>query len=226
MGKLYVVSTPIGNIKDITYRAVEVLKKVDLILAEDKRKSGVLLKHYNINTRMLSYRDQNHKKILPQILQKLSEGKELAMISDSGTPLISDPGYKLVSTLIRNNIKTIPIPGPSALISALSISGLPTDNFSFLGFLPRKTSKRKRILTKYGNLDSTLIVYESPYRIIKLLKEIQEVLGNRMVCLARELTKKFETITTSEVNKLLDKKSDIKSKGEFTVLIAKKDFRL
>lgn len=220
-GKLYVVGTPIGNLKDITLRAIETLKSVTVVLAEDTRKSAILLKQYGIKTKMISYRDQNHERIFPQILQLLLTGNNLAVISDSGTPTISDPGYKLVSDLHKHDIEIVTIPGPSAVIAALSISGLPTDKFTFLGFLPKGEGKRKSLLEKHGKLDTTLILFESPFRIEKLLHQIQLVLGERNVCVANELTKKFEKAwvgTPSELSSLLQ---SVSTRGEFVVLISK-----
>ena len=168
-GKLFVVATPIGNLDDITYRAIKTLKSVAFILAEDTRESKKLLDKYDIHTQLISYRDQNHEKIINKIVEKLDIGLDLAIISDNGTPLISDPGYKLVRYLREEGYVISPIPGPSAVISALSISGLPTDRFSFLGFLPKSDSKRIEIFEEFFNLDTTVVVYESPKRLFKLL---------------------------------------------------------
>jgi 16S rRNA (cytidine1402-2'-O)-methyltransferase len=223
-GKLYIVATPIGNLKDITLRAIETLKSVDLILAEDTRKTAILINEYEIDTKQKSYREQNRHKVIPEIKTLLLQGKNIALVSDGGTPLISDPGFNLVRELKELGVEIIPIPGPTALTAALSASGLPTDNFTFLGFLPRGKNNRKKILKKYGELDTTIIIYESPFRIKKLLSQIQETLGNRRVCVAAEITKKFESITTKKVSELVKKFKNKKNKGEFTVLIAKKDF--
>ncbi|OGC38982.1 16S rRNA (cytidine(1402)-2'-O)-methyltransferase, partial [candidate division WWE3 bacterium RBG_13_37_7] len=193
-GQLYIVATPIGNLNDTTFRAIEVLKNVDLILSEDTRETLKVLRHFNMEKPQLSYRDQNHNKILPEIISLLENGKNLALVSDSGTPLISDPGFKLVRELLSKGFKVESIPGPSALISALVVSGLPTDKFAFLGFLPKGLSQQKTILETYGKLDATLIVYESPYRIKKLLETLHAVLGNRQVCIANELTKLHEKL--------------------------------
>lgn len=223
-GTIYVVATPIGNLQDITLRAIEVLKQVDVILAEDTRKSGVLLKKHTIATPMKSYRDQNHKRVFPMIVELLQSGKNIGLISDSGTPLISDPGYKLIQGLqqLNLNVPITPVPGPSAAIAALSISGLPTDKFTFLGFLPKGSGKRKNILETFGTLDTTLILYESPFRVKKLLSQIYDTLGNRDVFVANELTKKFERTWFGNVASLIKKFDTLQPKGEFVVLVAKK----
>lgn len=220
-GTLYVIATPIGNLKDITFRAIETLKDVDLVLAEDTRKSGILLKQYDIKTPMKSYRDQNHDRVFPEIVQLLQSGKDIGLISDSGTPLISDPGYKLIKELLEFGVTITPIPGPSAAISALSISGLPTDKFSFIGFLPKGSGKRKTLLERYGNLNNTIILYESPFRVLKLLQIILDTLGNRQICITNELTKKFERVWHGNVEALLNELSLQKMKGEFTIVIGK-----
>jgi 16S rRNA (cytidine1402-2'-O)-methyltransferase len=234
-GKLFVVATPIGNLSDITLRALKILKSSNLILAEDTRKSGILLKHYEIDTPMKSYRDQNHERVFPKILALLQQGNNIALVSDSGTPLISDPGFRLVKELRENNIEIESIPGPSALVAALSISGLPTDNFTFLGFLPKGSGKREKILSTFDPacsllgragrlLPSTLIIYESPFRILKLLETILKTLGNRKIFIANELTKKFEKTWSGDAKLLISKFETLKCKGEFVVLVAKKDF--
>lgn len=220
-GRLYLVSGPIGNFGDITLRALEILKTSDLILSEDTRETSKLLSHYQIKAEQVSYRDQNHERVLEGVLSMLENGKTLALVSDSGTPTISDPGFKLVRELTEKGITVTPIPGPTAAMSALSASGLPTDRFVFLGFLPKTDGKRASLLKTYGELDNTLIIYESPYRISRLLEEIKETLGERKVCLARELTKIHEEITTSTVSDLIEKYKNKAPKGEFVVLISK-----
>lgn len=202
-GILYVVATPIGNLGDITYRAVEVLNSVAFILAEDTRESIKLLNRYDINTQLISYRDQNHDRMINKIKEKLNIGLNLALISDSGTPLISDPGFKLVRELRRDGYKIESIPGPSALISALSISGLPTDKFTFLGFLPKSEKRRLSILKLYLPLNTT-IIYESPKRILALLRQIHDVDNNAFIVLAKDLTKMREEIIQGSVSNVLD----------------------
>lgn len=225
-GSLYIVATPIGNLKDITLRALEVLKSVDYILSEDTRDTDKMLRHYNIKASQLSYRDQNHKKMFPVILNLLKSGKNLALVSDSGTPLISDPGYKLIRNLVKEGINIISIPGPSSVISTLVPSGLPTDKFVFLGFLPRSKGKQKEILKNYGNLDATLIVFESPFRIKSFLETAHEALGDREVCIANDITKLYESFIRGSLSDILyNQFSEVsaKPKGEFVVLISKKD---
>ena len=174
-GKLYVVATPIGNLGDITFRAVETLKKVSFVLAEDTRESYKLFNKYNIGTQLVSYRDQNHERMLDKVLEKLDVGLDLALISDCGTPLISDPGFKLIRELRERKYDVISIPGPSALTSALSISGLVTDKFTFLGFLPKSDIRRKKLLKEYVGIKGSIVFYESPNRLIKLLDILKEI---------------------------------------------------
>ena len=225
MAELLIVSTPIGNMKDISFRAVETLRTVNLILSEDTRETQKILLEYQINTPQLSYRDQNHTRIVDYIKDFLSQGKDIALVSDNGTPTISDPGFKLVRELRKNNIPISIIPGPTAFASALAISGLPTDSFIFLGFLPKKSGGRSKLLLEYGNLPSTLILYESPYRIRGLLKDIQENLGNRLVCLAKDLTKKFESVKTVPVEYFVKEQMPME-KGEYVVLVVKEGYSL
>ena len=220
-GLLYVVATPIGNIEDISYRAVSILKDVDFIISEDTRETGKLLARYSIKSEQMSYRDQNHNRVYPKILNSLLNGQTAALVTDSGTPAISDPGYKLIKELQNNNIRLRPVPGPVAFTAAISVSGLPTDKVAFLGFLPKSTGQKIEILKKYGDLDCTLAIYESPYRVKKLLEVLSKTLGNRTVCLARELTKLNEEIVTSDLETLLSSNIKITEKGEFVVLVAK-----
>ncbi len=222
-GRLYLVSGPIGNFNDITLRAIETLKTSDLILSEDTRETAKLLQHFNITAQQISYRDQNHDRVLESVLSLLENDKTLSLVSDSGTPTISDPGFKLVRELTEKGIKVIPIPGPTAAMAALSASGLPTDRFVFLGFLPKTEGRRVNLLKMYGELDNTLIIYESPYRIFKLLEEILETLGDRKVCLARELTKVHEEIVTAKTSVLLESIKTKSPKGEYVVLVSKEE---
>lgn len=225
-GRIYIIATPIGNLADITLRAIEVLKGVDLILSEDTRETDKILKKYDISKSQLSYRDQNHNVMFPKIVESLENGLSLALISDSGTPLISDPGYKLIRDLIKKGFEVVSIPGPSAVISSLVSSGFPTDKFCFVGFLPKSSNERKNILTEYGLKDATLVIYESPFRIKKLLEEINESLGDRFVCLANEITKSYEKFFRGNVQDLIKEIEGKKLKGEFVVLVAKKGFIL
>jgi 16S rRNA (cytidine1402-2'-O)-methyltransferase len=225
-GKLYVVATPIGNLEDITFRATKILKKVAFVLAEDTRESKKLLDRYNIETQLISYRDQNHERIINKILEKLNLGLDLALVSDNGTPLISDPGYKLVKRLREEGFQIVSIPGPSALTSAISISGLPTDRFTFLGFLPKSESKREKIIKNFLNLETTLVVYESPNRLFKLLDLLRKIDENLYISAIRDMTKKHEQVYTDsveEVIKLLEKQN-LRNQpyGEWVVLISKK----
>ena len=220
---LYVVATPIGNLKDMTIRAVETLKAVDLILSEDTRETDKILKKFGIEKRQISYRDQNHNKVIDYLINIFDQGKTAALVSDSGTPLISDPGYKLVRDLRERGVKVESIPGPSAVISALSISGLPTDKFIFLGFLPKSLSKRRELLKKYGETDATLTIYESPYRVRRLLHEIHETLGERKVFIAKDLTKLHEKVFYGNLSKLINNEKEITEKGEYMVLISKSE---
>lgn len=218
-GVLYLVSTPIGNLEDITLRALRVLKEVDLVAAEDTRHTGILLKHYDLKKSLTSYHDFNKKKKAPLLIRHLQEGKSVAVTSDAGTPGISDPGYHLVQLAIQNDIKVVPIPGASAFLSALVVSGLPTDRFAFEGFLPVKSGKRRKQLERLREEERTVILYESPHRFAKMLDDMTEILGDRRLVVARELTKKFEEIlrgTPGEIRKSLGER---KIKGELVVLI-------
>jgi 16S rRNA (cytidine1402-2'-O)-methyltransferase len=225
-GKLYVVATPIGNLEDITFRAVSTLKKVAFVLAEDTRESKKLLDRYDINTQLISYRDQNHDRIINKIFEKLNMGLDLALVSDNGTPLISDPGYKLVKELKEREYEVISIPGPSALTGALSISGLPTDRFVYLGFLPKSDSKRDDILKTYLEIESTLVIYESPNRIFKLLELVKNIDDSITVSAVRDMTKKREKSYFGNVDKVIDnlKKDGIEDNphGEWVILLSKK----
>lgn len=219
---LYIVPTPIGNLKDITLRALEVLREVDLILAEDTRVSGNLLRHYEISKPLLSYHDHNEHQILKNVIEKLKSGMKLALVSDAGTPLISDPGFLLVRECMKNEIQVVPLPGASALTSALSASGLPTDKFHFEGFLPHKKGRNKRweFLQTYPG---TLIFYESPHRLLKLLNEIQEHLGaETLVTVAKEISKIYEEFKHNKINELIAQfDDDAKLKGEYVVMAFK-----
>ncbi|HSX39088.1 MAG TPA: 16S rRNA (cytidine(1402)-2'-O)-methyltransferase [Candidatus Saccharimonadales bacterium] len=223
-GTLYIVAGPIGNMRDITYRAVDILKSADVILSEDTRETAKILDSFQISKPQISYRDQNHDRVLPQILQYLQESKAVALVSDSGTPLISDPGFKLVRDVMRAGYKVVPIPGPSAVITALGVSSLPTDKFVYLGFLPKGPNQRKDLLKQYGQFDATLVVYESPFRVRKLLEEVVEVFGDRTVCLAGELTKMHEKIAVDKATNLLINFEKLNVKGEYVVLIAKEGY--
>ncbi len=218
---LFIVSTPIGNLKDITYRAIEVLSKVDLIAAEDTRHSGNLLKHFNISTPTTSYYDFNKDRKIPILIKKLKEGAKIALVSDAGTPGISDPAYKLVKACVENNIPLEVIPGATAFVPALILSSLPTDRFAFEGFLPRKKGRKKRIDSLKDD-PRTLIFYESPYRISSTFTDLEQYFGNRKAALVREITKKFQEVHRGTLFELKAKLSQMKLKGEFVVVIAGK----
>ena len=222
-GTLFIVATPIGNLDDITFRAVETLKSVDLVLAEDTRHSQKILNHFNIKTPISAFHDYNEREKCNTVIDKLKQGDSIALISDAGTPLISDPGYILVSAAKKNSVNVVPIPGPSALITALSASGIPSDRFSFFGFLPSKQNARIKTLKTFASRPETIIVYESPKRIMATLTDMLFVFGEeREVCLAKELTKTFETILTTNISNLIDYISADPGhqKGEFVLLIS------
>lgn len=218
MVKLYLISTPIGNLKDITLRAIDILSSVDVIACEDTRKTGLLLKKLEIdnNPQLLSYYEENELKRIPQIISSLRLGKNVALVSNAGTPTISDPGFKLVRECIKENINVEAIPGASAVLSALIVSGLPTDKFIFLGFLPKKEGKRKKILEKLEK-DTTTIIYVSPYRLVKRLEELKSLFGNIEVVVCRELTKMHEEVKRDKISDLLSYFGKKKIKGEITL---------
>ena len=218
-GTLYVVATPIGNLEDITLRAMNTLKAVDLIAAEDTRHTKILLERYSITTHMTSYFEYNKIQKGDYILKLLNEGKSVALVSDAGTPGISDPGYNIIRLCIDNNVPVVPIPGPSGLIAALTASGKPTNEFTFAGFLSPKPIKRKNQLKKLYDQKRTIVLYESVHRIEKLLGDILEVCGDTEVVVAREVTKKFEEIRREKVSLSLEHFKAHKPKGEFVVII-------
>jgi 16S rRNA (cytidine1402-2'-O)-methyltransferase len=222
-GILYIVATPIGNLSDITIRAVEVLKKVDAVLAEDTRHTKKLFDHYEIDSPLIAFHEHNENEKVNYILAQIGSGKSLALVSDAGTPLISDPGYNLVLEAKKNGISVVPIPGPSALIAALSSSGIESNNFTFFGFLPSKQSARLRLLKTKKSLNETIVFYESPKRILAALMDMLEVFGEkRQVCLAKEITKSFETILNDNLVNLIEYLTSDSShqKGEFVIIIS------
>ena len=217
-GVLYLVSTPIGNLGDITFRAVEILKNVDLIACEDTRHSRVLLDHYGIKKPLLSYHDFSEKQRASGILEKIKNGATVALISDAGTPGIADPGYRLITGAIREGIKVEPLPGASAFLTALVVSGLPTDRFVFEGFFPVKSGQKKTKLLSLKDEDRTVIFYESPHRFLKTLETLKETFGDIEIVVARELTKKFEEVLRKKVSEMITCFSGKKILGEFVVL--------
>ena len=220
---LYVVATPIGNLKDMTTRAIEVLQRVDLIAAEDTRHSNHLRQNFGISTRMVSFHDFSDSKRLQELLDSLAKGQSIALISDAGTPAISDPGYELVRLVRKNGIKVIPVPGASAMLAALSVCGLPSDSFSFEGFLAAKSVARKNQLQALQNETRSMVIFESPRRIVSLLEDIVSVFGAaRELYIGRELTKIFETSLLDSASNCLDRiKSDSnQQKGEFVLVLA------
>jgi len=218
-GILYIVSTPIGNLEDITLRAIETLKSVDLIAAEDTRHTRILLDRYHIAKPATSYFEHNKIRKTEYLLKVLKEGRSVALVPDAGTPGISDPGYRVIRLCIENNIPVVPIPGPAAFLAALTASGKPTDRFAFEGFLSNKGARRRGQLAKLKEEERTVILYESPHRILKLLADILAVYGDIEVVLARELTKKFEEIRREKVSAAIGHFTATPPKGEFIVII-------
>jgi 16S rRNA (cytidine1402-2'-O)-methyltransferase len=222
-GKLYVVATPIGNLKDITFRAVETLQEVDSIICEDTRTTKILLDHYQVTKPLIVINAYNESKSIEKILEKIESGVSCALVSDAGTPCISDPGVRLVNKLVHNGIDVIGIPGPNAAVLALSIGGLPTDSFIFEGFLPQKKGRQKK-LQELTLENRTIVLYESMYRIKKLLEELNEYIPQRQIVVARELTKKFEELWRGSAEEILKDFENKISKGEFVVIISPPNF--
>ena len=225
-GSLYIIATPIGNLGDITLRAIETLKNVDMVLAEDTRHSKKLFDHYEIKSPLTAFHEHNENEKASGIISEINSGKSIALISDAGTPLISDPGYQLVSEAKKIGINVIPIPGPNAAIAALSSSGIASSSFSFFGFLPAKQASRLKLLKTKRSLDETIIFYESPKRILATIKDMMAVFGEtRRVCLAKELTKSFETILNDNLIALIDYLEGDPShqKGEFVLIVSPDD---
>jgi 16S rRNA (cytidine1402-2'-O)-methyltransferase len=220
-GTLYLVATPIGNLEDMTLRALRVLKECDLVAAEDTRHTGQLLKHFGISKPMLSYFRFNEAARSREIVERLKRGEKIALVTDAGTPGISDPGGRVAQSALAGGCRVEPVPGPCALVAALSASGLPADEFHFIGFLAHKSGRRRRQLEEAKEIPGTLILYESPHRIIKLLSELAELYPGRKVALARELTKKFEEFKSGPPAELLTEMRQRPPRGEFVVLVAR-----
>jgi len=218
-GKLFIVSTPIGNLNDISQRAINCLKSAAAIACEDTRRTGLLLSHLGFKSNLISYNDINAKKGLPVILSKICKGLDVALVSDSGTPGISDPAYRLVKGAIEEGIEVLSVPGPSAVLGALVISGLPLDKFVFEGFLPAKGAKRKKSILNLKSETRTIVLYESPYRIMNLLSSILELLGDREISVSREMTKLYEETIRGRVSEIIEKTKNTKPRGEYTIVI-------
>ncbi len=221
-GKLYIVATPIGNLEDITLRAVRVLREVDLIAAENTRHALKLLSHYQVKTRIVVYSRDRNTHQAASILKRVEEGADAALITNAGTPGISDPGSYLVRSALARGFPVIPIPGPSAFAAAVSVSGMPSAGLVFLGYLSPRKGRRKKQLERFSSEDLTLVIYESPHRLAGTLEDIYRVMGARTVVVARELTKKFEEVLRADIRALIDVFRERKPRGEFTLLICGK----
>jgi 16S rRNA (cytidine1402-2'-O)-methyltransferase len=218
-GCLYLVATPIGNLEDITLRALRILKEADQVACEDTRHTQKLLNHYSIQKALVSYHEHNEMTRAPELVLAMEQGAQIALVSDAGMPLVSDPGYRLVTLALRHHLPVVPIPGPSALLAALSASGLPNEEFLFAGFLPARTGERHRALERLRIEDRTIIFYEAPHRIEETLAAAYEVLGNRPACIAREVTKLHEEFRRGTLSELRASLSEKPARGEITLLI-------
>lgn len=219
LGCLYLVATPIGNLEDITLRALRILKEVDQIACEDTRHTLKLLHHYGIQKPLVSYHEHNEMTRAPELVVTMEEGGKIALVSDAGVPLVSDPGYRLVTLCLRHRVPVVPIPGPSALLAALSASGLPNEEFLFAGFLPARSGERRRALERLRIEDRTVILYEAPHRIEETLADAREILGDRPACLAREVTKLHEEFRRGSLAEILASLDEKPARGEITLLI-------
>jgi len=218
-GRLFVVGTPIGNLEDITLRAIRILKEVDLIACEDTRRTQKLLNHYQIRTPTISYHEHNEMTRAPELVINLEEGNKIALVTDAGMPVVSDPGFRLVHLAIRHSIPVVPVPGASAFVAALAASGMPVDNFRFLGFLPSKKAARRKTLEEHETATKTLVFYEAPHRVLEMLRDVRDILGERDVVLAREVTKVHEEFLRGTVSGLLDCLKGKTMRGEITLLV-------
>src|SRR5271163_3235536 len=219
-GCLYLVGTPIGNLEDITLRGLRILKEVDQIACEDTRHTQKLLTHYDVHKSLVSYHEHNEITRAPELVVAMEEGAKIALVSDAGMPLVSDPGHRLVTLCVRHRIPVIPIPGPSALLAALSASGLPNEEFLFVGFLPNRSGERRRALEHLRIEDRTIIFYEAPHRVAETVADAQEILGDRTACLAREVTKLHEEFRRGKLSEIAQSLADRPARGEITLLIA------
>jgi 16S rRNA (cytidine1402-2'-O)-methyltransferase len=222
-GCLYLVGTPIGNLEDITLRALRILREADQIAAEDTRHTQKLLQHYEISRPLVSYHEHNEMTRAPQLLIALEQGAKVALVSDAGMPLVSDPGHRLVALCLRHQIPVVPVPGPSALLAALSASGLPNEEFLFVGFLPQRSGERRRALERLRIEDRTIIFYEAPHRITECVADAREILGDRPACLAREVTKLHEEFRRGNLSLIASSLQERPARGEITLLIGPAD---
>jgi 16S rRNA (cytidine1402-2'-O)-methyltransferase len=222
-GCLYLVGTPIGNLEDITLRALRILREADQIAAEDTRHTQKLLQHYEISRPLVSYHEHNEMTRAPELLIALEQGAKIALVSDAGMPLVSDPGHRLVALCLRHQIPVVPVPGPSALLAALSASGLPNEEFLFVGFLPQRSGERRRALERLRIEDRTIIIYEAPHRIAECVADAREILGERPACLAREVTKLHEEFRRGNLSLIASSLEERPARGEITLLIGPAD---
>ena len=219
LGKLFVVATPIGNMEDITFRAIRVLREADLIACEDTRHTQKLLAHFGIQTPTISYHEHNEMTRAPELIIQIEEGSQIALVSDAGMPVISDPGFRLVHLAIRHGIPVVPIPGASAFVAALAAAGMPVDKFRFLGFLPSKKLARRKSLQELVGANKALVFYESPHRVLEMLTDVYDLLGNRPAVVAREVTKVHEEFVRGSISEVLEHLKTKPVKGEITVLV-------
>lgn len=219
---MYILATPIGNLEDITLRALRILREVDFILAEDTRKTGLLLKRLGIKKKLFSFYEHNELKKIPWVIEELKKGKEIALVSNAGTPTISDPGYKLVRECRREKLMITSLPGPSSVICALSLTSLPHEKFAFLGYIPRKKNERRKMLAKVKEGGITSVFFESPFRLLGSLKDLLDILGNRKVAIVREMTKKFEEVIELPLKEACSYFSQKKPRGEIILIVPPK----
>jgi 16S rRNA (cytidine1402-2'-O)-methyltransferase len=218
-GCLYIVGTPIGNLEDITLRALRILKEVDVIACEDTRHTQKLLNHYNIAKTLVSYHEHNEMTRSSELLIQLEQGAKIALVSDAGMPLVSDPGYRLVTLCVRHKIPVVPVPGPSAMLAALAAAGLPNEEFLFVGFLPQRSGERRRMLERLRIEERTMIFYEAPHRVGESIADAQEILGDRPACIAREVTKLHEEFLRGKLSQLAESLAERPARGEITLVV-------